>query len=134
MTIKYNVESKKGKLVISEKTVNYKIDLRERLVDFAVNTIKFLGTIHYRKEYDVIRYQLSKATTSIGANYEESQASTPKEFHAKVAISLRESLETCFWYKVINKLNLGKEDIRRYLIQESKEISLIMGSIASKTK
>jgi hypothetical protein len=73
MTIKYNVESKKGKLVISEKTANYKIDLRERLVDFAVNTIKFLGTIPYRKE-----------------------------------------------------------DIRRYLIQESKEISLIMGSIASK--
>jgi len=59
MTIKYNVESKKGKLVISEKTVNYKIDLRERLVDFAVNTIKFLGTIPYRNEYDVIRYQLS---------------------------------------------------------------------------
>lgn len=59
MTIKYNVESKKGKLVISEKTANYKIDLRERLVDFAVNTIKFLGTIPYRKEYDVIRYQLS---------------------------------------------------------------------------
>ncbi len=113
-----------------KKTANYKIDLRERLVDFAVNTIKFLGTIPYRKEYDVIRYRLSKAATSMGANYEESQASTPKKFHAKVAISLRGSLEICFWYKVINKLNLGKEDICRYLIQASKELSLIMGSIA----
>ncbi|OHB91466.1 MAG: hypothetical protein A2Z57_12130 [Planctomycetes bacterium RIFCSPHIGHO2_12_39_6] len=94
----------------------------------------FLGTIPYKKEYEVFRYQLPKAATSIGANYEESQASTPKEFRAKVSISLRESRETCFWYKVINKLNLGDENMRRCLIQESKEITLIMGSIASKAR
>lgn len=134
MAIKYNVKSKNGKLIISEKTANYKIDLRERLVDFAVNTIMFVGTIPYKKEYEVFRYQLPKAATSIGANYEESQASTPKEFHAKVSISLRESRETCFWYTVIDRLGLGSEDMRRSLIRESKEISLIMGSIASKTK
>ncbi|HHT9136269.1 MAG TPA: four helix bundle protein [Candidatus Wunengus sp. YC60] len=132
--MEYNVEFENGEMVVMDKVGNYKIDLRECLVDFAVNTIKFLGTIHYRKEYDVIRYQLSKAATSIGANYEESQASTPKEFHAKVSISLRESRETCFWYKIIDRLNLGSEDMRRSLIQESKEISLIMGSIASKTR
>jgi len=134
MAIKYNIESKNGKLIISEKSTKYKNDLRERLVDFAVNTIMFLGTIPYKKEYEVFRYQLPKAATSIGANYEESQASTPKEFRAKVSISLRESRETCFWYKVINKLNLGDENMRRCLIQESKEITLIMGSIASKAR
>lgn len=134
MSIEYNIEFENGESVISDKGGNYRIDLRERLVDFAVNTIKFLGTIPYRKEYDVIRFQLSKAATSIGANYEESQASTPKEFHAKVSISLRESRETCFWYKVTDRLNLGSEDMRRSLIRESKEISLIMGSIASKTR
>ena len=111
MAIKYNIESKNGKLIISEKSTKYKNDLRERLVDFAVNTIMFLGTIPYKKEYEVFRYQLPKAATSIGANYEESQASTPKEFRAKVSISLRESRETCFWYKVINKLNLGDENM-----------------------
>ncbi|MGR3218826.1 MAG: four helix bundle protein [Candidatus Anammoxibacter sp.] len=111
-----------------------KPDLRERLVSFAVDTIKFLGTISYKKEYEVFRYQLSKAAGSIGANYEESQASTPKEFHAKVSICLREARETNFWYRVIDKLKLGDENMRKCLIQESKEITLIMGSIESKTK
>ena len=77
MSIKYNVESAEEELIVSEKTGNYKIDLRERLIDFAVNTIKFLGTVPYKKEY---------------------------------------------------------EDMRRHLIQESKEITLIMGAIASKAK
>lgn len=134
MPIKYNAESEEEELIVSEKTANYKINLRGRLLDFAVNTIKFLGTIPYKKEYDVFRYQLSKAATSIGANYEESQASTPKEFHAKVSISLRESRETCFWYTIIDRLDLGSKDMRRALIMESKEVSLIMGSIASKTR
>ena len=36
-------------------------DLAERLLDFVVKTIKFLRTIPHEKEYDVFRYQLSKA-------------------------------------------------------------------------
>jgi four helix bundle protein len=134
MLIKCNAETKEKELILSENTGNYKINLGKWLIDFAVNTIKFLGTIPYKKEYDMFCYQLSKATTSIGANYEESQVSTSKEFHAKVSISLRESRETCFWYTVIDRLDLGSEDMRRALIPESKEISLIMSSIASKTK
>ena len=55
-------------------------ELRERLLEFSVSVLKFLHTIPYRKEYDVLRYQLSKSATSIGANYEESQTSTYKEF------------------------------------------------------
>ena len=43
-------------------------DLRERLLDFSVSVLKFLHTLPYRKEYEVLRYQLSKSATSIGAN------------------------------------------------------------------
>ena len=43
-------------------------EFRERLLNFSVNVIKFLKHIPYRKEYDVLRYQLSKSATSIGAN------------------------------------------------------------------
>jgi hypothetical protein len=42
-------------------------ELRERLLEFSVTVLKFLSTLPYRKEYDVIRYQLSKSSTSIGA-------------------------------------------------------------------
>jgi len=50
-----------------EESVKYKIDLDKRLLSFAVNMIKFLQTIPYKKEFDVFRYQLSRSSTSIGA-------------------------------------------------------------------
>ena len=85
-----------------------------------------------KKEFDVIRYQLSKSASSIGANYEESQASSEKEFVQKLRIALREANESKYWYKIIERLEILKtEDLKR-LIKESNEISLILGSIVSK--
>ena len=130
----YRVEFENKKLVISDAKEKYKINLRERLIDFAVNTIKFLSTIPYKKEYEVFRIQLSKSVTSIGANYEESQASTQKEFHARVSICLREARETNFWFKLVDKLKVGDTEQRKILLQESEEIKLIFGAIESKTK
>lgn len=43
------------------------IELRERLLNFSVDILNFLKTFPYRKEYEVLRYQLSKSATSIGA-------------------------------------------------------------------
>jgi len=40
---------------------------RERLLNFSVNILSLLKTLPYRKEYDVLRHQLSKSATSIGA-------------------------------------------------------------------
>jgi len=44
-------------------------ELRERLLNFSVEILKFLKALPYRNEFDVLRYQLSKSATSIGANY-----------------------------------------------------------------
>ncbi|MHB2149556.1 four helix bundle protein [Calditrichota bacterium LG25] len=107
-------------------------DFRERLLNFSVEIIKFLKTIPYRKEYDVLRYQLSKSATSIGANYEESQASTYKEFINKNRIALREAKESIYWLKIIKRLQIGNLEILENLISECKEISNIFGAIVSK--
>jgi four helix bundle protein len=109
-------------------------DFRERLLSFSVDTILFLKTIPYRKEYDVLRYQLSKSATSIGANYEESQTSTYKEFLQRIKIALREANETIYWIKIIEKLNIADNKITIKLKNEAIEISLILGSIAAKTE
>ena len=53
---------------MNEETKNFK----DRLFKFAVDTIKFLMALPNRREFDVFRNQLSKAATSMGANYEES--------------------------------------------------------------
>ena len=119
-------------LIVKEVEQKYQTDLRKRLFNFAVRTMKFLLTIPPRKEYDVFRYQISKAATSIGANYEESQASTYREFVQKVRIALREAKESNYFLRIVDELEIGNIDERRFLVNESKELALILGSIVSK--
>jgi four helix bundle protein len=118
--------------IVREETKKYNIEFRERLVNFAVDIIKFLSTIPKSAEYNVLKYQLSKAGSSVGANYEESQSSSYKEFAQKTRISLRETNESKFWLKVIDKLDIGDRKKLDYLITEADEISRILGSIVSK--
>jgi len=54
-------------------------DLEKRTFEFAVRAIKFLKTIKYSKENDVIKYQLAKAATSVGSNYEEAQGAYSRD-------------------------------------------------------
>ena len=57
--------------------------------------MKFLPDLPKTSEFNVIRYQLAKSSTSAGANYEESQAGSSKaDFNNKVRISLREMRES----------------------------------------
>ncbi len=115
-------------IMISEVNKNF----RERLLTFSVDIILFLKTIPYRKEYDVLRYQLSKSATSIGANYEESQSATYKEFLQRIKIALREANETIYWLKIISKLEIGNGNKVKNLLDEVVQISLILGSTATK--
>ncbi len=114
-----------------------KNELEKRLFDFAVRTICFLRSLPNTQEYSVIRHQLIKSSTSSGANYEESKAGSSKpDFCNKVRISLREMRESNYWLRLIQATlennNHEKEII--WLIQESLELKLILGSIVQKTR
>jgi four helix bundle protein len=110
-------------------------DLLERLFSFSVDVIKFLRNIPDSPEARVIKNQLIKAATSGGANYEESQAGISKrEFKMKVAISLKEMREANYWLRIILSTELIKDDRLIYLIKESNELKLILGSIVSKIR
>ena len=78
-------------------------ELTQRIFNFTVKTIKFLKTLPDSPEVKVIRYQLIKSSTSVGANYEEAQAGSSKpDFNNKVRILLREMRESNYWLRVIN--------------------------------
>jgi len=66
--LEYELIKENGRFFVKESKSEYKSNLRKRLFKFAVDTIRFLGTLPYNKEYDVFRYQLSKSGTSMGAN------------------------------------------------------------------
>jgi four helix bundle protein len=95
--------------------------------------MKFLGTLPKVREYDVYKYQLSKAVHSIGANYDESQGAYSKaDFAAKIGICLKEARETNYFFIVLNQLQQSGE--LTHLLRESDEIKKIFGSIMVKLR
>lgn len=110
-------------------------DLEERLFNFAVRTIKYLRSLPSTSEYNVIKYQLTKSSTSSGANYEEAQAGSSKlDFTNKVRISLREMRESNYWLRILKGIESKTDEELNVLIQESKELKLILGSIVQKAR
>ena len=110
-------------------------NLSERIFIFSVKVIKFLRTLPYNEENQIIRHQLIKSATSVGANYEESQAASSKaDFHNKIKISLKEMMESKYWLKVIKAIIFKKDSELDFLLSEAEELSKILGAIAVKTK
>ena len=111
-------------------------ELSRRLLTFAVRVIKFLRLLPKTAEYNVIRYQLIKSSTSSGANYDEAQSGSSRaDFHNKVNISLKEMSESNYWLEVIKAIidiNHDKEELA-WLMKESMELEKILGSIVQKT-
>ncbi len=112
-------------------------NLSKRLFEFGVEAINFSRKLPESPEYKVIRYQLIKSSTSSGANYEEAQAGSSRaDFTNKIRISLREMRESNYWLRTIKKIfqddfdNFGLDK----LIQESKELKLILGAIITKMR
>ena len=114
------------------------IDLAERLFEFAVRNIKFLKYIPRETEFKNIRYQLSRLSSSSGANYEEAQAAYSKqEFLFKIDISLKEMRESNYWLRLANTTISFEEEQQTELIkllEESVELKNILGKIAASTR
>lgn len=112
---------------------NSKNDLQDRLFNFVVNVIIQIRNLPNGVEYNVISYQLIKAATSTGANYEEAQGAVSKaDFANKVGIALKEMRESNYWIRLIIVITEKNEEWKT-MRQESHELMNILGSIYSKT-
>ncbi len=112
-------------------------DLESRTTEFSGKLITFCRSC----PKDIITIplinQLIRSGTSIGANYREANgASSKKDFQNKIFICKKEAKETLYWLELVGN---SIEDDRlkadcKTLWQESKELILIFGKIASSTK
>ena len=108
-------------------------DLLDMTFKFGVRCLKHLKTFPNTSEYSIIKYQLGKSATSIGANYEEAQAGSSKaDFKNKVRISLKEARESNYWLRVLKALQDEEDDELNFLNQESNEIKKILATIVNK--
>jgi four helix bundle protein len=126
------VDKRDALLKVGEISGDFKANFRQRLLNFAVHTLKFLMVIQKSIETDVIRHQLSKSATSIGANFEEAQSSSDREFLHKLRLALKEANETVYWYKIIEQLKIAEKSKTIEMKAEAIEISLILGSTVAR--
>ena len=109
-------------------------DLLKRTFNFGISCLKFLRKLESNPENNLIRFQLGKSCTSVGANYEEAQAGSSKaDFINKVKIALREARETNYWLRILKELNDNNDESLELLIKESQELKNILGAIVVKS-
>ena len=80
--------------------------LEKRTIRFAIDVINLSSDMPNTTESLVLRNQLTKSGTSVGANYREANRSlSAKDFKNKIKISLAEASETDYWLEIIEELN-----------------------------
>ncbi len=108
-------------------------DLEKRTRQFAVRIIRLSISLPNTPEGKVIKNQITKAGTSIGANYREANRSRSKaDFKNKIKICESESSETQYWLEVIVEANQLTWDNVKADHEECSELLAIFTSIGKK--
>ena len=109
--------------------------LESRTKKFAIHIIKLSASLPNTPEGKVIKNQITKSGTSIGANYREANRSRSNaDFANKIKICESESNETVYWLEIIAELKWVDVQTIKPIIDESIEILAIFTSIGKKLK
>jgi four helix bundle protein len=126
-----DTDSKGGMLIREGKSV---YNLKDRTFLFAKRIIEIAEMIPVNPTSNIIRVQLIKAGTSVGANIEEADGSfTKPDFRNKMVIARKEAREANYWLRLITGKYMTPEELSQD-IKESIELIKIFSSIISKVK
>ena len=108
-----------------------KLEYRTR--QFGISIIKLSGSLPNSIEGKVIRNQITKSGTSVGANYREANRSRSKrDFKNKIKISESEASETEYWLEIIKDLEWVENEKLNTTLKETKELLALFTSISNK--
>ncbi len=106
---------------------NFNKNFTERLIKFSLTIIELCSNYRVNPKYRAIVDQLTRSSTSIGANIVEAKASSSRRDYIKYfEIALKSANETEYWLILLQRLS-EDEEVGTYLT-EVKEISRIIGS------
>ena len=105
-------------------------ELEKRTKKFSVRIIRLSTKLPQTPEGNVVRYQLTKAGTSVGANYREANRARSKaDFRSKIKICESEASETQYWLEIIIEVDwLTWEEVKAEY-NECSELLAIFTSI-----
>jgi four helix bundle protein len=109
-------------------------DLEKRTRRFAVKIIRLSMTLPDTPEGRVVRNQITKAGTSVGANYREANRARSKaDFRSKIKICEGEASEIQYWLEIITDLEWKSWEELKPDYEECSELLAIFTSIGSKS-
>jgi four helix bundle protein len=104
--------------------------LEKRTKAFAIRIIRLSTNLPNTVEGKIIRNQLTKAGTSIGANYREANRSRSKaDFKNKIKICESEASETNYWLEIIMDMEWIETKEQEPIMTEANELLSIFTSI-----
>jgi len=110
-------------------------ELEKRTKTFAISIIKLSSSLPFTPEGKVIKNQITKSGTSVGANYREANRARSKaDFTNKIKICESEASETVYWLEIIDELNWSESQSLQIILSEANEILAIFTSVATKLK
>jgi four helix bundle protein len=110
-------------------------ELSDRFLEFAARTIRLVMALPKNPVARHIGGQLMRSGTAIGANYEEARgAESRADFIHKLGVAWKESRETWYWLRLIQKTNIVKPNLIDKILQESNQIAAILGKSLATAK
>lgn len=120
-----------AELGTAKKTGAGKDELRDRTKAFALRVITLLNALSHTPVARVIRNQLLRCGTSVGANYRAAKrAKSTADFISKMGTVEEETDESMYWMELLVETGLMKKSRISDLYQEADEIlSMVVASI-----
>ena len=108
-------------------------DLEKRTREFSVRIIRLSGKLPNTPEGRVVRNQITKSGTSIGANYREANRSRSKsDFKNRISMCESEASETQYWLEIIVDASWLARDQIEWEYNECTELLAIFTAIGKK--
>ena len=106
-------------------------EMKQRTKEFAKRVINLCRSLPKTEEGRLIRNQLFRAGTSVGANYRAAcRGRSRAEFIAKLGIVLEEGDETLYWMEILAETGSMKAARMAPLMNEANQlISIIVASL-----
>jgi four helix bundle protein len=118
---------------MDNKEFGKKLEVRTK--QFAIRIIRLSVSLPGSPEGKVVRNQLTKSGTSIGANYREANRGRSKaDFINRIKICESEASETIYWLEIIKELNWTNDKKIEEIIKEADELLSIFTAIGKTLK
>jgi four helix bundle protein len=109
--------------------------LEARTKAFAIRIIRLSAIMPDTVEGMIVRNQLTKAGTSVGANYREANRARSKaDFKSKIKICESEASETGYWLEICIDMKWSDTNESESALKESNELLAIFSSTGKNLK